>query len=197
MDNNDLNQIINQYIEKGFGSMNKNDFEVFIFGYLLKNRFSGMSDNAISLELRIPQTKVKRLRYESSLKMGTSGNYSESFDRAIRTVRKKEGSQTIQFAVEDLFLRRYLDDILKKDGRFFDSSFNSEIVSLSTDDFEYLINVLCPEKTKKEIEHKFNGKMSFKEAVSKFISEQGPKMIEKTLDLSFSALGQWAISSII
>ena len=59
-----LEEMIHAYLERGFGSMTKNDFEVWIFNYLLQNELQGKSDNAISRELRIPSAKVKRLRYE-------------------------------------------------------------------------------------------------------------------------------------
>ena len=66
---NDLKKFIDRYIERGFGSMNKNDFEVEIFHYLLQtNYFESTKDYEISRQLRIPQSKVKRLKYESELK---------------------------------------------------------------------------------------------------------------------------------
>ena len=36
-----LNEVISKYTEKGFGSMNKNDFEVWIFHYLLEHELQG------------------------------------------------------------------------------------------------------------------------------------------------------------
>ena len=68
---NDLNQIIDRYLKRGFGSMNKNDFEVWIFYFLLHNQLKGMGNYDISLELRIPESKVKRLKYEAELKYGS------------------------------------------------------------------------------------------------------------------------------
>ena len=53
--------------EKGFGSMNKNDFEVFIFSRLLQiERFKGKSNYDLSILLHIPESKIKRLRYEAA-----------------------------------------------------------------------------------------------------------------------------------
>ena len=44
---------LQEYLRKGFGSMNKNDFEVFIFNELIKEKYADKSDNAISRELKI------------------------------------------------------------------------------------------------------------------------------------------------
>lgn len=60
--------VIDQYLAKGFGSMDKHDFEVWIFNYLLQSRLKGMSDYDISIMLRIPESKVKRLKYDASMK---------------------------------------------------------------------------------------------------------------------------------
>ena len=60
---NELASAISKYLERGFGSMNKNDFEVWIFHYLLQNELNGKSNFDISVELRIPEQKVKRLKY--------------------------------------------------------------------------------------------------------------------------------------
>ena len=56
-----MKNFINQYLAKGFGSMNKNDFEVMIMHWLLQNRLSGKSNYEISRELKISESKVKRL----------------------------------------------------------------------------------------------------------------------------------------
>lgn len=51
--------------------MNKNDFEVYIFNQIITDpNYAGKNDYELSIELAIPQTKVKRLRYESNLKYG-------------------------------------------------------------------------------------------------------------------------------
>ena len=63
-----LRDAIDAYLNRGFGSMNKNDFEVFIFNELLRNPLYGKyMDYDFSVMLRIPESKVKRLRYEANL----------------------------------------------------------------------------------------------------------------------------------
>lgn len=69
-----MKKIIESYLERGFGSMNKNDFEVFIFSWLIQNHsdYVNTTDNEISWQLKIPESKVKRLRYEAELKFGNN-----------------------------------------------------------------------------------------------------------------------------
>lgn len=138
-----LSIIIKEYLNRGFGSMNKNDFEVWIFNYLLRNDLNAQSNYDISVELGIPESKVKRLRYEASLKYGNPKDktqYNKAFLSLLDNVNLKKGSgNIIQFAVEDIQLRKYLDSILKKKGFFSDTSFNTEIVSITIDDLVVLL----------------------------------------------------------
>ena len=62
-------EFMEQYETRGFGSMTKNDFEVLVFNLLRKHGdLKGKTNFEISLELQIPETKVRRLAYESDLK---------------------------------------------------------------------------------------------------------------------------------
>ena len=141
--------------------MNKNDFEVWIFNYLLQNSPKGKSNYDFSVELRIPESKVKRLRYEASLKYGNptdTDQYSNAFHDLLEKVNLKKGSNSIiQFAVEDIQLRKFLDSILKRKGRFADTSFNSEVVSVTLDDLAILIEETCTEKEKDALLKKAKG----------------------------------------
>ena len=74
---------IQKYLQRGFGSMNKNDFEVFIFNEIITDtNYAGMNDYGLSVTLAIPQSKVKRLRYEANLKYGQ--NNAEAYSQRFR-----------------------------------------------------------------------------------------------------------------
>lgn len=137
----EINDVIDKYLDRGFGSMNKNDFEVWIFYYLLQNRLKGKSDNAISRELKIPKSRVTRLRYEAELKNPHSEDfYKESFYQILETrVYKTVSENRIQFSITDKALRLYLDDILERQGSYADSSFNTDIVTITAADLLILI----------------------------------------------------------
>lgn len=138
---NVLDRFISKYIDRGFGSMNKSDFEVAIFNYLVQNTYAGLSNYELSLKLRIPESKVKRLRYEASLKYGKN-NKEDNFNQISKLLEHsqvKNDGQTVKFSIEDIGLRNYLDAEMKSGGRFTDSSFNTEIVSVDADDLEWFL----------------------------------------------------------
>ena len=106
-----MDALIEKYIERGFGSMNKNDFEVAIFNEWMKSEGHGKSNYEISLALRIPETKVKRLKYESELKYGD--NKDEMLKTRLETLLqnanfKAEGKKLV-FLIDNQMLRSYLD----------------------------------------------------------------------------------------
>lgn len=193
---NDLNQIIDWYLKRGFGSMNKNDFEVWIFYFLLHNQLKGKGNYDISLELRIPESKVKRLKYEAELKYGSPQKVSEYKDELnvvlSKAVFKKDG-ESIQFVIEDIHLRRYLDSVLKKDGRFSNTSFNAEIVSVNIEDFEFLIKRLWPKNEVDELLNKAKKKLkkndvTIKDIIKTFVFSAAKETGKNIVDLSFIGL---------
>ena len=163
-----LADAINEYLDRGFGSMTKNDFEVWIFDQLLQDKLDGMSNFDISAELRIPESKVKRLRYEASLKYGDPKNttrYNAKFHNLLDKVNLKKGSKNIiQFAVEDMQLRKYLESILKKNGRFADTLLNTEVVSIKIDDLAILLDETCTPEQKTKFMQKTS--KPFKEIIT-------------------------------
>ena len=74
------------YLGRGSGSMNKNDFEVWIFNYLLKTKCYEMSNYEVSVWLKIPESKVKRLRYEAELRFSTA-NEDERKEQLAEKIR--------------------------------------------------------------------------------------------------------------
>lgn len=126
--------------------MNKNDFEVFIFGQiLLMKEYKGKSNYELSILLRIPESKVKRLRYESALKNSDSSiDYKQVVYNLLEKAQLRAEDKKIVFQVEDVMIKSYISSILKKEGRMLDSSFNSELIVLHLNDFQYLAQEVYP-----------------------------------------------------
>ena len=124
--------------------MTKNDFEVWIFNQLLQHRFKDKTNYEISRDLKIPESKVKRLRYEADLKFSApdqfEGNIYEIVSDCVAHsyIRSVENDVQIQFVVENQALRKFLEFKLKQGGFFLDTSFNSEIVSIRSEALRYL-----------------------------------------------------------
>ena len=139
------NDAIEEYLKRGFGSMNKNDFEVFIFHWLFVNKAEckGKSDFVISQYLKIPESKVSRLRYEAGLKFGETNteHYCKELKAALSKAKCEEGATEgkIMMSIPDKLLRQYLSNMLTEDGRFLDGSFNSNIVTMSAGNFIFVL----------------------------------------------------------
>lgn len=182
--NSSISEVINTYIKRGFGSMTKNDFEVWIFHWLITNdsMYKGKSDFAISQYLKNPESKVKRLRYEAGLKYGnkTTEDYKAELKVAFKKT-KCQGSEMegkVAMSIPDKLLRQYLSDMLIEDGRFMDGSFNSNVVTMSAGNFVFVLEKLFLDDTER------NDVIS---EAKKHIKED--KEMPKTISESLSQLG--------
>lgn len=143
-EDNAMKKIIESYLERGFGSMNKNDFEVYIFSWLIQNHsdYKDASDNEISRKLKIPESKIKRLRYEAELRYGN--NDTDVLWQKLRNYLsivnyRKAEDNVLRFSIPDKQVRLFLKDQLQAGNRFCDSSFSENIVVISVDDLLYLL----------------------------------------------------------
>ena len=174
-----------------FGSMNKNDYEVALFHLLMQNEdYALKSDFEMSMYLQIPESKVKRLRYEESLVFQRfSKNYNDQLAELLLKGKYRVHNERIQFAISDKHFRLYINDMLIKDGRFADSSFNSSIVSLTATDLLYLlekINKKSAENLKKIRKDIEDGKRELEKNVAEAFSELSKDVIKETLRTGMS-----------
>lgn len=183
--NNSLQDILNAYIERGFGSMTKNDFEVWIFHQLLCGDLHNKTNREISIALRIPDSKVKRLRYEADLKWGNpndDGAYVEALKNVILKARLVKERTQILLVIEDTALLKYLDAKMKSAKVSWDKSFNSENIYIDFEQYE----TFCKEVLSTEYEEtiKFLNKYNFKDehALVKFFKELRSKTKEKLFE---------------
>lgn len=135
-----VDEFIKRCFER-FGSMNKNDYEVELMYLLLNNCGEDCSDHALSTRLKIPISKVKRLRYEADLQHPMNPDYyKKEFYNIINTTSfKTDNNGNLMFSVRNKALREYLKDCIEKAGSFFDSSFVSDIIKLTPIDLILLI----------------------------------------------------------
>lgn len=166
-----------------FGSMNKNDYEVALFYLLLENHYAGKSDYEISISMRIPESKIKRLRYEVSLRYSMNSGteqYKKELAALLLNRKYRIHNDRIQFAISDKMFRLYLSDALMRDGRFADTSFNVNIISMTADDLLFLISEI--NANSKALINKM--KQDFKEKET----ELPKSVIEALTDLSKEAI---------
>lgn len=131
-----------EYCTQHFGRLNKKDYELAVFHLLLQNELKDCSDFAISRRLKITEAKVKQLRYEVNLVIEKNdSDYREELMQlmSIASYKFADGGKKIQFCVNDKMLRLFLNDQLNQIGSFADSSFNSNIVSVTAKDLLFLL----------------------------------------------------------
>lgn len=131
-----------EYCTQHFGRLNKKDYELAVFHLLLQNELKDCSDFAISRKLKITEAKVKQLRYEVNLVIQKDDSaYREELMQLMSTASYKfaDSDKKIQFCINDKMLRLFLNDQLNQIGSFADSSFNSNIVSVTAKDLLFLL----------------------------------------------------------
>lgn len=129
------------YCKQHFGRLNKKDYEIIVFHFLLNDELKGKSDFEISRQLRITESKVKQLRYEESLLFQLKDEeYQQMLINLLSNSDFKftDGKSKIQFCINDKMLRLYLHNKLNEIGSFADSSFNSNIVTITPKDLLFL-----------------------------------------------------------
>ena len=166
----------------GFGKMNKNDFEVLIFYILRNNEYNDVSNFELSVALKLAESKVKRLDYEGRLIYGEKTTTDVALLSYLSHAQYDKGTDKFKFVIENKFDRAYLDAKVKSMHSFIDTSFNSEIVtiskgdlvellkqcySFSDEDRESLVKDLDA-KAKKELEDS-KGKIDWTKVLQKFV----------------------------
>jgi hypothetical protein len=137
-----LDEFLRRYFERGLGSLSKRDTDLLMMHLI--DKYSNLADqsNALtSFELQIPESRVRSLRYESKLKHPPEEKaYIER--RLLWCLAKAQWEaekDRVIFAVEDSYIRFYLQGKLKEKGAFADNSFNTEIVKIKPDQLAALI----------------------------------------------------------
>lgn len=182
---------LEEYMKRGFGSMNKTDLETLIFYALRKAKEgSGLFSNYDwSLQLRVPEAKVKKWNYEADLRyidVDPQCLKEEFFYLLANSDKFVVDERRVQFAVENRCLREMLAADLKKLGYFADGSFNSEVMSLSLAGFSDLVFHYFPDKQKEELD-KLAKQYSSKE--NKKESFNGSELLEIGLKEAVKSIG--------
>ena len=185
---------IKEYVHRGFGSMTKNDFEVWIFHQLINGELKGRTNREISIALRIPDTKVKRLRYEADLKWGSPNNdsaYHEALVAVIKKARFVREKKQILLVIEDTALLKYLDAKMKNANVAWDKSFNSENIYIDFEQYETFCKEVLTKEYSETIQY-LNEKYKNNQdghSIAKFFKDLGSKTREEVIkELSQGAI---------
>lgn len=157
-------QFLDCYLSRGFGSMTKNDFEVLIFDLLRRIDSNQKTNYGWSIDLQIPESKVKKLTYEADLtyyKYDKEQLRNKFFDYLEKFITNFAIDETkISFVIEDRMLREMIYADLKTLGFFANGNFNSEIVTIQLKAFSALLLYYYPQEFKQKIVEECEKQMS-------------------------------------
>lgn len=189
-----------QNLVNNFGKINKNDLEVALMDLLLKNKFNKDSDFQISYSLGIPESKIKRLRYEVELlHPKNESDYLDDFYKLINKSTVKQDGEKLLIYIGDKMLRAFISNRLIEMGSFAEAK-SSNILCITPIDLIILIlkmdnshNELDKIIEKMQIHNKQlqkSTKENIKNGVIEFISGLGNKINGNMVNWLISTFNQ-------
>lgn len=146
-------EFIDEYLKRGFGTMNKTEVEVLIYWLLKKYGVLSSGLNDSSIFLKIPKSRVKSLDYQASLRYGpiTEDELRQKITACIQKANFTNDNNGVKFAVEDELLRNVITAELYKLNCFNDTSFNRDVISIDFKFFALFVDqYLYPDSTSKK-----------------------------------------------
>lgn len=163
----ELKEIAEAYLDgvvnRGFGTMTKNDYEVLLI-HLLRTleKYKDKDNFQMSCALQIPESKVKRLLYEADIryKYSQENNSEADIKKRIQEIFVKAQVDTIRkrfiVVIEEKYIRTYLSSRLKQEGMYADSSFNSEIMVFNEQALDFIVeNFILKNDDAKKIKEEY------------------------------------------
>lgn len=145
-----LTEILDVYLDKGFGVMNKTEIETLLYHVLRNNKLLTGKCFDDSFALQITEAKARKLIYESQIKYGERDKNAlllhlrKSVGECLTRAYFSNNNKTIKFAIEDKYLRIALNAYLREHNYFADTSFNTDIVSIDENAFAQIVPILVP-----------------------------------------------------
>lgn len=174
-------KFISEYFGRGFGYMTKNDLEILMFDSMVKyGHISEMSSFDISCMLKIPESKVKRLRYEASIKYGNHDIkvFKKKLYLVLRSAEYIADKNIIKFSIDDKFLRMQFYSELKRINAFADTSHITDIVVVDKNLLGKLLYKLfieenadlIIEKVEEAVDDQYDRKLDFIDNFNKIVT---------------------------
>jgi hypothetical protein len=192
-----VKEFLDTVLARGFGSLTKGELDVLSFQLLQKHAgLTSRSAHEISILLRLPESKVTRLRYEATLRHDSYSEkvHKERLRQLFHVARFEIEKHQMTFCVEDKFLRLEIQDRLQRKGGFSDSSFNPALVRVSIEAFVELLHESYDEKNIAAIEKEINkarkksDHLSTKAMFQKYLEGVASSAGKKTVDLIAAGL---------
>ncbi len=129
-----VDEFLKEYLDRGFGTLAKRDFEILVFHLLIKHGYFDAPLNYFeaSRRLGMSERRVKNFHQDVQLRYAqyTEQEARERFVRLFESQRVEVSGDRYRFQVTDPFLNQVFREWVAGVGGFTDSSFNADIVSL-------------------------------------------------------------------
>lgn len=129
------------YTTPAFGARSKSEIDLKVFELLGKCGYIDDDYYNVSRKLKITPTRAKNLILNAKLRAESQLNTEEMYNHFLEKIKElgyktdSRNNSIIIFSLPDMLLREYLKFKLRTVGKIWDSSFNSELVRVSVDDF--------------------------------------------------------------
>ena len=137
-----------------FGSFNKSDYELLMFTVYLDSQRKTIRDYDISIELGIPESKVRSLRLKSQLLYPREIDWIKEVKKAIESGYYDESTRKITITIEDPFVKNLIKNKVEEGYGTVGISLNSKHLVLPIESF--LLLAAEAEKKPSEVYKKLN-----------------------------------------
>lgn len=200
-----LTEILDVYLDKGFGVMNKTEIETLLYHVLKKNKLLSGKCFDDSFALQITEAKARKLIYESQIKYGERDKNAllrhlrVSVGECLTRAYFSNNNKTIKFAIEDKYLRIALNAYLREHNYFTDTSFNTDIVSIDENAFAKIVPILVPNYQNDEVMVKLKEVATKEETKAKageeFLRSLAGDIVSEAPIEGLKKLGKWMIKA--
>jgi hypothetical protein len=125
-------ELVDVLTERGLGAIPKRDLDALLLFLLEKHLgWSSLSNQELSIKMRLPVPKIKGLRYEGALRYTADldAEFRTRLRRILRLAAFSAEKGSVEFVVEDYASRFVLEEYLKKRGKTATWRFNDEAIS--------------------------------------------------------------------
>jgi hypothetical protein len=164
---------LDEYCKNGLGSgFSKRDVDVLVFFLLLQDKRYTLPEDIFKAcrELKLSETKVRRLYQDAQLRY-MQYDEEEAKKRFVAVVEsgaiEKKGDK-LTFTIREPLLRQYFEEWVAKEKGFTDTSFNKNLVTLSTNTFYKVLDHLAnPDMPMDKIKHQLEKEGKFEKDILK------------------------------
>lgn len=194
-----LDDFLAAYRKPSFGALPKREIDLLVLTLLFKAQAidENDSDQKLSRQLFIPESKVKALRYELDVRSQVLNDQwiKQELIAALEkaSVFTAQNQGRIALHIRRPLLRKEVEDILAKDNSFADYSFNRNLLILNAETFGKLLDYALTESRRQEIEKKLQDALK-QEGSSKL---DGTALLNKFLMSAAESSGKAAGEKVV